>query len=82
VAKLGVKSVRAACTHGLFCGQAKALIEASPLAEVVSTNTVDLPPERHSPKITVLSVARLFAEAIKCIHEGESVGALLQRQDL
>ncbi|NPV46628.1 MAG: ribose-phosphate diphosphokinase [Armatimonadetes bacterium] len=82
VAKLGVRSVRAACTHGLFCGQACALIEASPLVEVVSTNTVDLPPERRIPKIKVLSVARLFAEAIKCIHDGESVGALLRRQDL
>lgn len=81
VQKFGVRSVRAACTHGLFCGKAVNLIANSALQEVVTTNTVNLPPERRHPKITVLSVARMFAEAIKAVHEGESVGALLRRQE-
>jgi ribose-phosphate pyrophosphokinase len=78
---LGVKSLRAACTHGLLCAQAVQLIQDSALTEVVSTNTVHLPPDRRPGKLTVLSVGRMFADAIKCIHDGESVGALLRRQE-
>lgn len=72
----GVKSIRAACTHGLFCGPAIQLIQDSLLEEVIATNTVDIPAEKHIDKITVLSVAPLFAEAIKRIHLGESVSSL------
>jgi ribose-phosphate pyrophosphokinase len=79
--KLGVRSLRAACTHGLFCGRAVELINNSALTEVIATNTVDLPPERRSDKITVLSVGGMFAEAIKSVHGGESVGALLRKQE-
>ena len=71
-----VKSIRAAYTHGLFCGPAIQFIENSPVEEVVATNTVDVPPEKRIDKITVLSVAPLFAEAIKRTHLGESVSSL------
>jgi len=74
----GVRSVRAASTHGLFCGPALAAIEESPLAEVVTTNTVYLAPERRLDRITILSVAPLFAEAIKRIHTGESVSRIFR----
>jgi ribose-phosphate pyrophosphokinase len=43
---------------------------------VVVTDTVYLPPEKQAQKIHTLSVAPLFAEAIRRIHTGESVGAL------
>jgi ribose-phosphate pyrophosphokinase len=72
----GVKSIRAACTHGLFCGPAIQFIQESPVEEVVATNTVDVPQEKRIEKITILSVAPLFAEAIKRIHLGESVSSL------
>ncbi len=72
------KSVRAASTHGLFCGPAMELIADSPLVEVVSTNTVHVPRNKLLPKITVLSVAPLFAEAIQRIHYGESVSTLFE----
>ena len=74
----GVKSIRAACTHGLFCGPAIQFIQDSSVKEVVATNTVDVPPEKRTDKITVLSVARLFAEAIKCIHEGKSISVMFE----
>ena len=44
------------------------------------TDTVPLPPEANDPRITVLSVAPLFGEAIKRIHRGESVGALFSSE--
>ena len=72
----GVGSIRAACTHGLFCGPAIDLIEGSPLVEVIATDTVYLPPEKRSPKLTILSVAPLFAAAIRRIHGGESTAPL------
>ena len=70
------RSVRAASTHGLFCGPALRLIDECDLQEVITTNTIHLPEDRRSDKIRVLSVAPLFAEAIKRIHLGESVSPL------
>lgn len=72
----GVKTVRVACTHGLFCGPAIQLIQDSEIEEVIATNTVDVPLEKRIDKITTLSVARLFCEAIKRIHLGESIGSM------
>ncbi len=75
---LGVLSVRAACTHGLLCGPAIDLIQGSKVEEVIATDTVEIPPEKRTEKITVLSVASLFAEAIERIHMGESVSELFR----
>ena len=71
-----VRSVRIACTHGLFCDGALERIAAAPeVEEIVCTNTVP-PPGTGKAKLTVLSVAPALAEAIRRIHEGESVSAL------
>ena len=71
-----VRSVRIACTHGLFCDGALERIAAAPeVAEIVCTNTVPAPATGQA-KLTVLSVAPALAEAIRRIHEGESVSAL------
>ncbi|WP_020407887.1 ribose-phosphate diphosphokinase [Hahella ganghwensis] len=72
----GVRSVHAAATHGVLCGPAIERIKSSGIESVIVTNTVDIPDEKRIDKITPLSVAPLFAEAIKRIHTGESVGAL------
>jgi len=72
----GVRSIRACAVHGVLCDEAVARIEASPVAEVVVTNTVPVPPEKRIGKIRVLSVAPLFGEAIKRIHSGDSISSL------
>ena len=72
----GVKSIRVACTHGLFCGKAIENIKKSPVKEIVTTNTVDVPADKLIDKITVLPVGPLFAEAIKRIHLGDSISDL------
>ncbi|MGH2458392.1 MAG: ribose-phosphate diphosphokinase [Chloroflexota bacterium] len=72
----GVQEIYAACTHGVLSGPSIERLRDAPIREVVMTDTVPLPPEKHLPKITVLSVAPLFAEAIHRIHQGVSVGAL------
>ncbi|HEY3284104.1 MAG TPA: ribose-phosphate pyrophosphokinase [Armatimonadota bacterium] len=76
VLREGAKKVYVGVTHGVLCGPAMERISASPIERVVVTNTVAVPPEKRIEKLEVLSVAPLFAEAIKRIHSGESVGAL------
>ncbi|GAA2369554.1 ribose-phosphate pyrophosphokinase [Streptomyces carpaticus] len=72
--ELKANSVRVACTHGLFSAGALERLSAQPdVAEIVCTNTVPVP---DAPKLTVLSVAPALAEAVRRIHEGESVSAL------
>jgi ribose-phosphate pyrophosphokinase len=58
----GANSVRALCTHALFSGKAIDRINASALTEVIVTDTIPL--KHSSPKITVLSVAPIFADVI------------------
>lgn len=72
----GVKEIYAACTHGILCGPAIERIQNSPIKELVTTNTVPLTKEKQIDKIKVLSIAPLFAEAIKRINEGQPLGDL------
>lgn len=72
----GVKSVHVGATHGVLCGPAVDRLKDSSIESVVVTDTVHLPREKQVDKIFTLSVAPLFAEAIRRIHTGESVGAL------
>ena len=72
----GAREIYACATHGIFSGAALDRIAASQLAEVIVTDTIPLPEAADTERVTVLSVAPLFGEAIKRIHRGESVGAL------
>ncbi|MDO8583386.1 MAG: ribose-phosphate diphosphokinase [bacterium] len=70
----GARSVRAAVTHGLFIGDALSKINKSSIDEIIVTDTI-LPRKEiiDNPKIKVISVAKLLAEAIKRIETGESI---------
>jgi ribose-phosphate pyrophosphokinase len=71
-----VRSVRIACTHGVFADDALRRIGAQPLVrEIVCTNTLPAP-AAGGADLRVISVAPALAEAIRRIHEGESVSAL------
>lgn len=74
----GAKSVKAAVTHGLFSPPALERIDESALDEIYVTDTVNLREEvlKHK-KIKVVSVAKLLAEAIKCIYTGKSLSSKL-----
>jgi ribose-phosphate pyrophosphokinase len=72
-----VKHIAVACTHGLFTGKAIERLSAQPdIAEIVTTDTVPVPPEKRLPHMTILSIAPLLAEAIRRIHVGKSVSVL------
>lgn len=78
----GVEQISIACTHGLFTGPAIERLKQEPgIAEIVTTNTVPLPPEKQLSNIVVRSVAPLFAEAVRRTHFGESVSSLLSTKE-
>ncbi|MDR6121504.1 ribose-phosphate pyrophosphokinase [Bacillus sp. SLBN-46] len=74
----GAKAVYACCTHPVLSGPAVSRIEASPIKELVVTNTIELPEEKMISKITSLSVAPLLAEAINRIHNEKPVSPLFE----
>ena len=76
--KRGAKEVYACCTHPVFTGPAIKRIAASPVKEVVVTNTIPVTGQKKQDKITVLSMAPLLGEAIHRIHTGLSVGAMFE----
>jgi ribose-phosphate pyrophosphokinase len=73
----GVDEIWAACTHGVFSDNAAERLTATGIVELITTDTCPMTPVvRNNQKVRILTVAPLFAEAIRRIHEGESVGAL------
>ena len=73
---LGAKSVRAAATHAILSGPAVERLESSAIEELVLLDTVPLPEEKKLEKMTFLSVAPLFAEAMSRIFNNGSVSDL------
>jgi len=72
----GAARVLACATHAVLSGQALERLQESVIDEVILSNTIPIAAERKIDKITVLSVARLVAEAIRRIHNEESVSSL------
>ena len=72
----GARSVWAAATHGLFSGEAVERLTASPIERVIVTDTVETQPVPLGRKVEIVSVAPLFAEAIRRIHARESISVL------
>jgi len=72
----GASKIYACCTHAVLSGDAMRNIAESPIIEMVITDTIPLPSEKQLDKIKVLSVAPLFAEAIKRIFEDIPVSPL------
>jgi ribose-phosphate pyrophosphokinase len=72
----GARDVYACATHAVLCGQAIERLRDAPLRQIVVTDSIPVPPSKHLPNLTVLSVAPLLADAIKRIHTNESVSVL------
>jgi ribose-phosphate pyrophosphokinase len=76
----GARSVRALCTHPVLSGNAYANIDNSVLEELVICDTI--PMQGKSSKLKVLSVAELFASAIKNAYENQSITSLFIHSQL
>lgn len=72
----GVKDVYLAFSHALLRDKAFERLASLGLKEIITTDTLPLPPEKLLPNMKVLSVAPMLAEVILRAHEGRSVGAL------
>jgi ribose-phosphate pyrophosphokinase len=77
----GAKAVYACATHALLSGDAVAKLSASPLEELVVTNSIQIPEERRFKQLRILSVADLLARAIRYIHSNASVSQLFEIKD-
>ena len=80
--KFGVKNIYAGCTHGILSGPAVERIKKSGIKEMVVTNTVPVPENKKIDNLTVLSIAPLFAEAIKRINEERPLGELFKNTEV
>jgi ribose-phosphate pyrophosphokinase len=72
----GAKDLYACCTHAIFSGNAVSKLRESGLKKIVVTDTIPLPPEKRLPQVEVLSIAKIFGEAILRIHNETSVSSL------
>ena len=73
----GARAVFACATHAVLSHPAVDRIMASPIEELITTDTIPPRPEvLGCPKVKVLSVARLLGEAVKRIHHGDSISSL------
>lgn len=64
----GAKEVIAACTHAVLSGPAIERLQSSALSKVIVLDTIELPAEKRIPKIEVVSIADIFAEAIERVY--------------
>lgn len=76
--QFGAKNIYAGCTHPVLSGPAIERIKNSDIKELVVTNTIPLTEEKKIDKLTVLSIAPLFAETIKRINEQRPLGELYE----
>lgn len=74
----GALKIYACMTHGLFSGDAIHKMQDAPIEEIVVTDTIPQHDRSQIKKITVLSVAWLFGEAIKRIHNEKTISQLFK----
>ena len=69
----GAKSVRALCSHAIMSDPASDRVNESGMVEIMFTNSI--PYKGNCKKCTILSVARLFADTIRRVHENQSISS-------
>lgn len=76
VKAFGAREIHVAATHGLFSGDAINKLQKAPIDSIVVTDSIPLPEEKQIPKIKVLTVSKLLGEAIKRIHNDQSISRI------
>jgi len=80
VHRAGAREIHVAATHGVLCPPAIENLEAAPVTSMVVTDSIPLNGAHLIPKIKIISVAPLLAEALKRIHHDQSISALFDSQ--
>jgi ribose-phosphate pyrophosphokinase len=81
LAQQGGGPIFAAATHGVLSGKAVQMLEEAPISGVVLTNTVPIPEEKQFAKLRVLSIAPLFASALRAVFEDSSVSEIFRGEN-
>ncbi|MBI4594545.1 MAG: ribose-phosphate pyrophosphokinase, partial [Candidatus Rokubacteria bacterium] len=76
LAREGARRILACGVHPVLSGPAIDRIKSAPIEETIVTNSIPVTPEKRAARLTVLSVAPLLGEAIRRIHDEESVSTL------
>ncbi|MDY7077659.1 MAG: ribose-phosphate pyrophosphokinase [Chloroflexota bacterium] len=79
VRQQGARDVYLCFAHAILSPPAVERLQSLPVKEIVTTNSIPIPPDKQLPNITVLSVANLLGEVILRVHEGRSVGEVFRR---
>ncbi|HUU94985.1 MAG TPA: ribose-phosphate pyrophosphokinase [Phycisphaerae bacterium] len=81
VLERGAKRIIVAATHGVLCGRAIERLASAPIDHVAVTDTIPLSKEARQriPNLTVLTISQLLGEAIRRIHQDESVSSLFMK---
>ena len=75
----GAKDIYLCATHPVLCGDSIKLLQNSSAKEIVVSNTIPLSAAKHFANLKIISVAPFFAEAIRRIHNSESISSLFNR---
>ena len=82
VAEAGAEKIYVAASHAVLCGPAVERLNNAPISKVIVTNSIPLAPDQQIDKIEVLSVAPLLGEAIKRIHQDESISEMFRDEGI
>ena len=74
----GAKSVTAVATHGVLSGPAIERLNGSSIKKVIITDTISISEDKKIDKLKIVSVSKIFGEAVIRVHNGESVSALFE----
>jgi ribose-phosphate pyrophosphokinase len=74
----GARDVYLCFAHAILSPPAVERLEGLSLKEIVTTNSIPIPPEKQLPNLAILSVAPLLSEVIQRVHEGRSVGEMFR----
>ena len=74
----GAKSVTAVATHGVLSGPAIKRLNDSDINKIIITDTISIDRQKKADKIKIVSVAKIFGEAVNRVHNGESGSALFE----
>jgi ribose-phosphate pyrophosphokinase len=80
VKKHGAKNVFIACIHPVFAGQASKKMRKSIAKEVIATNSIPVPKQKHFRKLKVLSCAKILAEAVHAMNSKSSLSEVIKKQ--
>jgi ribose-phosphate pyrophosphokinase len=72
----GARAVYACCTHGVLSPRSAERLEKSSIEEIVLLDTIEVPEEKKIPKMTILPVSPVFAQAIQRIYSDKPVSPL------